>query len=115
MKVAMIGLGNMGSGIASCVLQAGYPLTVWNRTAAKTEPLIAAGARGAASPCAAVADADVVITILMDDASELSNLQGENGILGGLKAGAVHLCATTISPVCADRLGEIHRANGTRI
>lgn len=113
MKVAFIGLGNMGSGVAACILRAGYPLTVWNRTPAKMAPLVAAGATGAESARLAVEDADVVLTSLMDDASVLENLQGEQGFLAGMKPGAVHLCVTTISPGCADRLGEIHRAHGT--
>lgn len=114
MKVAFIGLGNMGSVIAGCILRAGFAMSVWNRTAAKMQPLIAAGASGADLARTAVADADIVLTSLMDDASILENLQGEAGFLTAMKPGAVHLCLTTISPECADRLGEIHRQHGTR-
>lgn len=114
MKVAFIGLGNMGSGIAGCIQKAGYDLTVWNRTASKAEPFVAAGARRAASACDAVTDADIVITSLMDDRSILEMVGGDGGILSALKPGAVHLCVTTISPNCADALAKLHRDQGTQ-
>lgn len=113
MRVAFIGLGNMGTGIAHCVLKGGFDLTVWNRTASKMERLVAEGARAAGSAREAVAGADVVITSLMDDKSILDTLQAGNGILAGLKPGAIHVCVTTISPECADRLEELHRAHGS--
>ena len=69
MKVTFIGLGNMGSGIANCILKAGFDLTVYNRTREKMEPLLSNGAKGATDLKSAVKDADVVITSLMDDKS----------------------------------------------
>lgn len=114
MKVAVIGLGNMGGGIANRILQAGHELTVWNRSEAKMTPLVSAGAKAAASSRAAVADAQVVVTSLMDDRSVLDGVQGPQGFLGGMKQGAIHLCVTTISPACADQLASIHSAHGTR-
>lgn len=61
MTVAVLGLGEMGSALATAVLDAGHPLIVWNRSAAKAETLVAKGARLAASPEAAVAEAELVI------------------------------------------------------
>lgn len=113
MKVAFIGLGNMGTGIAQCVLRGGFDLTVWNRTTAKMDPLVAKGAKAARTAKDAVADAEVVITSLMDDKSILENLQAPEGILAGMKPGAVHVCVTTISPSCAEQLTELHRKRGT--
>lgn len=113
MKVAFVGLGNMGSGIAQCVLKGGFDLTVWNRTASKMEPLVAQGAKPAATAKAAVTGADVVITSLMDDQSILNIVQAEDGILAGMKPGAVHVCVTTVSPNCADELARLHQAHGT--
>ncbi|MGW2420234.1 NAD(P)-dependent oxidoreductase [Streptomyces sp. NPDC001709] len=63
-KVAFLGLGSMGAPMAGRLLAAGHPLTVWNRTPARAEPLAAEGATPAATPAAAVRDADVVITML---------------------------------------------------
>ncbi len=113
MKVAFIGLGNMGSGIAQRILRAGFDLTVWNRTASKMAPLTSAGARGAASAKEAATGADVVVTSLMDDQSVLDAVQGADGILAGLAPGAIHLCVATISPRCADELARIHAAHGS--
>jgi 3-hydroxyisobutyrate dehydrogenase-like beta-hydroxyacid dehydrogenase len=106
MKIAFIGLGNMGAGMASCILRAGHGLTVWNRTAAKALPLEAQGARLAESAEAAAQGADLVITCLMDDASELAMVEGS--LLQAMRPGAIHLCATTISPAGSDRLAAIH-------
>ncbi len=112
-KVAFIGLGNMGSGIAQCIQRAGHELTVWNRTAAKTQPLVALGARAAASAKAAVAGAEVIVTSLMDDQSILDIVQAPDGILAGMGKGAVHICVTTISPRCADELAALHDRHGS--
>jgi 3-hydroxyisobutyrate dehydrogenase-like beta-hydroxyacid dehydrogenase len=65
-RIAFLGLGIMGNPMAKRLLAAGYPLTVWNRTASRAEPLQAEGADVAASPAEAVRDADVVITMLAD-------------------------------------------------
>jgi 3-hydroxyisobutyrate dehydrogenase-like beta-hydroxyacid dehydrogenase len=102
----------MGAGMAGRIVRVGYDVTVWNRTAAKAVPLVAAGARLASSVEAAVADADVVITSLMDDASVLELANG--ALLGTMKPGAVHLCVTTISPACGDKLQDLHAKAGTR-
>lgn len=111
MKLAFIGLGNMGGGIAGCILKAGFDLTVFNRSREKMEPFIAAGAKGGDSVADTVREADVVITSLMDDKSVLDLLDA--GFLEAMKPGAIHLGATTISPPCADELARRHKAAGT--
>lgn len=113
MRVALIGLGNMGSRIAQCLLDGGFDLTVWNRTASKMEPLVAQGAKAGVSAKAAVAEADVVVTSLMDDRSIGDTLVAADGILAGMRQGAVHVCVTTISPSYADELAELHREHGS--
>lgn len=113
MNVAFIGLGNMGSNIAQCILKAGFDLTVWNRTVSKMQPLVEQGAKQAVSAKEATSGADVVVTSLMDDQSILDNLRAENGILAGLRPGAVHVCVMTISPRCADKLEQIHKKHGS--
>ena len=111
MKVAFIGLGNMGSGIANCILRAGFDLTVYNRTREKMEPFLTNGAKGGADLKDAVKDADVVVTSLMDDKSVLDSLKG--GILAGMKPGAIHIGLTTNSPECADEVAKLHKNVGT--
>lgn len=112
-KVACIGLGRMGAGIARNILAAGFPLTVYNRTAAKMEPLVAQGAVPARSPKEAAAAADVVITNLMDDQSVFDAVAGADGLLAGLARDAVHIGTTTVSPGCSQRLAALHAGHGS--
>lgn len=114
MNVAFIGLGRMGSAIATNIIKKGLPTTVWNRTASKAEPMIALGAKTAPTARQAVKDADIVVTSLMDDQSILDLLSADDGILAGMRAGATHLCTMTISPLLADELATIHARNGSR-
>ncbi|GAB2871647.1 NAD(P)-dependent oxidoreductase [Streptomyces mayteni] len=67
--VTVIGLGAMGSAMATALLDAGHPVTVWNRTAAKAEPLVASGARLAASPTEALAASELTVLSLVDYAA----------------------------------------------
>jgi 3-hydroxyisobutyrate dehydrogenase-like beta-hydroxyacid dehydrogenase len=113
MKVTVIGLGNMGSGIAGNVQRAGYELSVWNRTPSKMESFVHEGALGCSTIQDAVNDADIVITSLMDDESILHATEGEGGMISALKPGAIHACTTTISPDCANRLADIHKTHGS--
>ena len=69
MNVTILGLGPMGQALASALVDAKYRTTVWNRTAAKTEPLRARGARAAADPAAAIAAADIALVNVVDHAA----------------------------------------------
>jgi len=111
-KVAVIGVGNMGGGIARNIMRAGFEVTVYNRTEAKTKAFTDAGAKAAKSPKGAAEGADIVITSLMGDDSVMSVVEGESGLLAGLKPGAVHVGTSTISPDCATRLAEMHTSRG---
>jgi 3-hydroxyisobutyrate dehydrogenase-like beta-hydroxyacid dehydrogenase len=66
-KVTLIGLGAMGGGIAQSILKGGFDLTVYNGTIAKTKPFVKEGAKRADSPREAVAEAEVVISMVADD------------------------------------------------
>ena len=111
-KVAIIGVGNMGGGIARNILRAGFDLTVYNRTESKTIPFTEAGATAAKSPKEAASGADIVITSLMGDDSVMSVVKGDLGLLAGMKPGAVHVSTSTISPDCATQLAEMHISQG---
>jgi 3-hydroxyisobutyrate dehydrogenase-like beta-hydroxyacid dehydrogenase len=100
----------MGEPMAAHILRAGYRLTVWNRTQTKADALIGAGATRAASPAEAAGQADVVISSLADDATVREVVRGGTGILKGLKPGAVHIGASTISPPLSDALQGEHAA-----
>lgn len=112
-RVAFIGLGRMGAAIAMNILEAGFDLTVYNRTTSKAEPLVQAGAKGAQSPKEAVEGVDVVVSCLMDDKSVLDCVEGKDGILAGLRKGAIHVGTTTNSPGLAAQLAELHTAHGS--
>ena len=112
-SVACIGLGRMGTGIASNIQKAGFPLVVYNRTAEKMKPFLDAGAKTAGSPREAAAAADIVLTNLMDDASVLGAMEGEAGILAGMRPGAIHIGTTTISPRLSTQLAQMHAKHGS--
>src|SRR5262249_55627108 len=112
-RVACIGLGRMGAGIARNIQKAGFPLVVYNRTAGKAELLVRAGARLAGSAREAAVDADVVVTSLMDDRSVQDALEGPDGVLAGLPRDAVHIGTTTVSPRCTREVAALHAAHGS--
>jgi 3-hydroxyisobutyrate dehydrogenase-like beta-hydroxyacid dehydrogenase/putative sterol carrier protein len=112
-KVAVIGLGKMGSGLAHNIQKSGFDLVVFNRTAAKAQAFSDRGALLAKTPREAAAQASIVLTSLMDDASVREAVTAPDGILAGLAPGGIHLCATTISPDMARELTELHRNHGS--
>ncbi len=113
MKVGLIGLGNMGSGIAGNLLKAGHELSVYNRTASKADALVKQGATYAAH----VADAcrgEVVMTMLADDHALEGVVLGEGGIVSALGKGAIHVSLSTISVALSQKLVAEHAARGQR-
>jgi 3-hydroxyisobutyrate dehydrogenase-like beta-hydroxyacid dehydrogenase len=112
--VAFIGLGKMGHAMAANLQRAGYPLVVWNRSAEKAATLTAAGASAAETPAAAAKTADIVISSLADDASLRAVVTAPDGILAGLRPGAVHVGTSTVSPGLSDELAALHAAAGGR-
>ena len=110
--VAFLGLGKMGIAMATNLQRAGYRLVVWNRSPEKAAPLLAGGATLAKSPAEAVRSADIVISSLADDASFRAVLSGRNGLLRGLRPGAIHIGTSTVSPGLSDKLAARHAAVG---
>jgi len=111
--VAVIGLGRMGSGIASRLIGCGFPVTVYNRSADKARALVEAGARLAATPAAAARNSAIVITSLANDDAVLAVVEGPDGLLAGMEHGAVHIATSTISPQTTKRLVALHAAHGS--
>lgn len=97
-RIAYVGLGKMGSGMAANLVEAGYPVTVWNRTAEKCEPLVEMGARQASTPAAAVSDVDVIMYCLSDAGAVESVLFSDDGILVGTHSGQIALDMSTVHP-----------------
>ena len=107
MKIGFIGLGKMGSAMATNLLKAGHNVTVYNRTAQKAKPLADQGAHAAADPAEA-SRADVVFTMLADDRAVESVSFGESGILAHLQPGSVHISSSTISVDLSQKLAAAH-------
>ena len=96
-KVGLLGLGIMGNGMAQSLLKAGFPLTVYNRTRSKAEPLASKGARVVATPREAAASADIVIAMVGDDAASRAIWLGNDGALGGAKPDTIVVECSTLS------------------
>jgi 3-hydroxyisobutyrate dehydrogenase len=100
-KVVFCGLGNMGTPMATRLIEAGQDVTVWNRTVERTAGLSARGATVAPTPSEAAVDADVVITMLADDRAVESVLFGPDGIAERMRPGAVLVDMSTVGPETA--------------
>ena len=96
-KVAFIGLGRMGHGMAGRYLDAGFIVAVWNRSKAKAEDLIARGARWAASPAEAADGAEAVVTMVADDEASRTVWLGKDGAAANMKAGTLAIECSTVS------------------
>jgi 3-hydroxyisobutyrate dehydrogenase-like beta-hydroxyacid dehydrogenase len=113
MKIGFIGLGNLGTPIAENLLQKGHTLTVYNRTAAKAQPLAEQGATVATSVKELTAACDVVFSIVADDAALNLLTLGDDGIAANLKAGGIHISMSTILPATAASLQAVHQQHGS--
>ena len=107
-KVAVVGLGGMGSRIARRLIDAGHELTVWNRTAAKAEPL---GVPIAESPAEAASRAEVVITMVADPPALQAVTEGPEGVAAGADENTTVIEMSTVGPAAIERLGSAVRAD----
>src|ERR1700716_1801363 len=98
MKIGVCGTGRMGSSIAQRLMAVGHEVGVWNRDAAKTEPLTEAGAKLFASPAELVQDCDAVVVMLLNDAATEAVYRGPNGILQADLAGKLVIDMSTVRP-----------------
>jgi len=107
MEAGLIGLGNMGTGIAKSLLRAGHSVIVYNRTRAKAEALRASGAK-VARTVAEACSPGIAMTMLADDAALETAVFGEDGILKSLARGGLHVSLSTISVRLSERLSAEH-------
>lgn len=96
-KIAVLGLGLMGGGMARQLLAAGFDVTVWNRSADKATALGQAGARIAATPADAAMGADIVVAMLADDDVSRNVWTGEDGALAAMAPGAIAIESSTLT------------------
>ncbi|HEV2325731.1 MAG TPA: NAD(P)-dependent oxidoreductase [Terracidiphilus sp.] len=112
MKIGFLGLGQMGTPMAMRLLAAGHELSVWNRTEERADPLLREGAILAGTPAEAELGAEVVITMLFDDAACERVVFGDNGLMDALSPGAIHVSCSTISVALSERLTAEHTRRG---
>src|SRR3954470_3852980 len=111
-RVAFIGLGRMGHGMAGRYLDAGFDVAVWNRSKAKAEDLIARGAKWATSPEDAAIDADAVVTMVADDEASRAVWLTKDGAAATMKAGTLAIECSTVSYKHALEMADKLRGRG---
>lgn len=109
MKIAFLGLGNMGRPMAANLIRAGHQLTVWNRSQERAQGL---EAKVAATPADAARDVEVAITMLADDNALESVVFGGSGFLQTFAKDAIHISMSTISVDLSRRLQQAHAEKG---
>ena len=114
-KIALLGLGLMGTGMAGRLLGAGYALTVYNRSAEKAQALVKQGAKAASTPAEAAAGAEIVISMLADDDVCRQVWLGESGALAAAPAGAVLVECSTVTPAWIEELDRAARARSLEL
>ena len=115
-RIAFIGLGKMGLGMAGRLVAAGHQLSVYNRTPEKAAPLMGAGAWLCATPGEACGNADVVISMVADDAASRAVWLGDEGVLAAMvaRAGAFAIECSTLSYDWVTELASVASARGFR-
>jgi 3-hydroxyisobutyrate dehydrogenase-like beta-hydroxyacid dehydrogenase len=113
MKIGFVGLGQMGSAMAANLVKAGHDVTVFNRNPEKSRPLLALGAHQATG-IAGACNGEAVITMLADDTAAAHIALTDDGIVGKLRQGAVHISMSTISVALSKELARAHARAGQR-
>ena len=113
--IAFIGLGIMGAPMAEHLVSAGYTVIGVNRSPGPVEKFVAAGGQGGQSVAEAVADADVIITMVPDSPDVEGLALGDDGIYANARQGAIHLDMSSIRPDVSVRLAEAGRERGIRV
>jgi 3-hydroxyisobutyrate dehydrogenase-like beta-hydroxyacid dehydrogenase len=108
MKIAFIGLGRMGMGMARNLVRAGHTVAVFNRSREKADALAGSAARVANSPADACTDAEVIMTMVADDYAVEHIVFGNDGIASAMKKDSIHVSHSTISTALARRLTAEH-------
>ncbi len=109
-KIGFIGLGIMGNSMCLNLLKAGFPVIAWNRTRAKMQPVLDAGAQAADSPKQVAENSDIIITIVSDSPDVEAVILGDMGVIHGARPGSVVIDMSTISPAVTREIAtELHK------
>ncbi len=114
-NIGFIGLGIMGRGMSHNLLKAGFDVCVWNRTRARVDGLVAAGATAVDSPADVAAHCDIIITCVSDTADVEAVVLGDEGVIHGAKAGALLIDHSTISPQATKEIAAKLAENGVHM
>ena len=111
-KIGFIGLGIMGRPMAKNLIDAGYSLTVWNRSQASIDILVGHGAKAGSSPADVASQSEIIITMVTDSPDVEQVTLGPAGIIEGAKSGSVQVDMTTMSPIVTREIAEKLGAKG---
>ena len=114
-RIGFVGLGVMGKPMAKNLLNAGYPLTVWNRTRSKMSELLELGAKGANSPEEVAENSDIVITMVADSPDVEEVVLGRSGVIEGAREGLMLIDMSTISPDVTRSIAEKLSEKGVKM
>jgi 3-hydroxyisobutyrate dehydrogenase-like beta-hydroxyacid dehydrogenase len=114
-RVGFAGIGRMGLPMARNVLEAGFPLSVFNRTPERCAPLVEAGATLAATPAELARGSELVITMVADDEAVRALLDGPDGMLAGAEPGLTLIEMSTIGPLAAREIAAHCAAHGVEM
>ena len=114
-RVSVLGLGTMGGAMAANIARAGFPLTVWNRTAERARPLRDLGAAQAKTPAEAVADSAIALVCVSDTPDVEAVLFGDDGLASGARDGLLVVDTSTISPVATRDFAARLKAQGVAL
>lgn len=110
--IGFIGLGDLGQSMARTLLNAGYKLKVYNRTAQKAQAFAALGAEAVPNPSEVLTPGSIVISVVADDAA-LESVVMSAGFLANLGPNGIHLSMSTVSPVLSQKLADLHAEYGS--
>ena len=113
-KIAYLGMGTMGRGMAANLLKAGHQVTVWNRSPERCADLVARGAKQAATPAEAAAGAELVMYCLSDDAAVEDLVWGAGDLLSAVQPGQIVVDMTTLHPSVSLKEAAAYAAKGAR-
>ena len=113
-KVGWIGLGNMGNPMSQNLLKAGHDVTVWNRTKAKADEVMAAGAKWADSPKEIAETCDFIFTMVSDGPTLQAVTLGENGVVAGLSSNKIVIDMSTVSPAESAKVNDAIEEKGCK-
>ena len=114
LKYGFLGLGIMGTAMATNLIAAGLDVTVWNRTEGKCAPLVDRGAHSGNSPGTVMAECDIVFAMVSDPAAAASLFFDEAGVIEGIAPGKAYIDVSTVDPATVIRIADAVKSKGGR-